>query len=346
MTSIYNWLYDYISPIFGYIMLGIYKLVGGFGGYGFALILFTILARCFMIPTSVSQQKGMAKQQRLAPKIRRIQEKYAGNQQKIQEETQALYQREGYNPMSAGCLPMLIQMPLIIGLFGVMYNPLRYALGINVDDIKVLSDIFVDFAKNSSSEVIQKLVLDAKGNISTANSRYFPMYIIQYFNDIKDAVIASGKVSTDTISSISKFVAEKKFEMFGMQLGVKPQDMLKTEKIYYLIPVFSGVTSLLQAFIQQRQQKKANPTLDKNPANGCMMIMMPAMSVWFTFMFPCGIGIYWGVSNIFSIVQSYVMKKVCSPQHEIAKLMVKETVERRSREANLKKIKEYEERNN
>lgn len=105
MTQIYNWLYEYISPIFGYIMLGIYKLIGGFGGYGFALILFTIFARCLMLPTAITQQKGMAKQQRLAPKIRRIQERYAGNQQKIQEETQALYQRESYNPMSAGCLP-------------------------------------------------------------------------------------------------------------------------------------------------------------------------------------------------------------------------------------------------
>ncbi len=344
MTSIYNWLYDYISPIFGYIMLGIYKLVGGFGGYGFALILFTILARCFMIPTSVSQQKGMAKQQRLAPKIRRIQEKYAGNQQKIQEETQALYQREGYNPMSAGCLPLLIQMPLIIGLFGVMYNPLRYALGIGVDEISALEKIFVEFAKSSPNEIIQKLVLDSKGNVSSVNSRYYPMYIIQYFNDFKSAVIAKGTVSSQTIESITRFVADKKFEMFGMQLGVKPQDMIKAQKIYYLIPVFSGVTSLLQAYISNLQQKKSNPAMDKNPANGCMMLMMPAMSVWFTFMFPCGIGIYWGVSNIFSIFQSYVMKKVCSPQREIAKLMVKETIERRSREESLKRVKEYEER--
>ena len=53
----YNWLYEYISPIFGYIMLGIYKFVGGFGGYGLALILFTLLARTIMLPTSISQQK-------------------------------------------------------------------------------------------------------------------------------------------------------------------------------------------------------------------------------------------------------------------------------------------------
>ena len=333
---IYDWFYNYISPIFGYIMLGIYKLVGGFGGYGFALILFTILARALMIPTSLTQQKGMAKQQRLAPKIRRIQEKYAGNNQKIQEETQALYQREGYNPMSAGCLPMLIQMPLIIGLFGVLYNPLRYALGIGVEEINVLKDIFVEVAKNSTNETLHSIVVNAKGDLITTNSRYYPMFIIQHFAELKDAIVASGKINQDTINAISQFVAEKKFELFGIELGVKPE--FKTFDKYWAIPIFSGVTSLVQSFIMQAQQKKANPAMANNPASGCTMFMMPVMSVWFTFMFPSGIGIYWGVSNIFSAVQSYVMKKVYSPQHEIAKLMVKETIDRRSREKSIKSI--------
>ena len=333
---IYDWFYNYISPIFGYIMLGIYKLVGGFGGYGFALILFTILARALMIPTSLTQQKGMAKQQRLAPKIRRIQEKYAGNNQKIQEETQALYQREGYNPMSAGCLPMLIQMPLIIGLFGVLYNPLRYALGIGVEEINVLKDIFVEVAKNSTNETLHSIVVNAKGDLITTNSRYYPMFIIQHFAELKDAIVASGKVNQDTINAISQFVAEKKFELFGIELGVKPE--FKTFDKYWAIPIFSGVTSLVQSFIMQAQQKKANPAMANNPASGCTMFMMPVMSVWFTFMFHSGIGIYWGVSNIFSAVQSYVMKKVYSPQHEIAKLMVKETIDRRSREKSIKSI--------
>lgn len=332
MTAFYNWLYENISPIFGYIMLGIYKVVGGFGGYGFALILFTILARCLMFPTSLSQQKGMAKQQRLAPKIRRIQEKYAGNNQKIQEETQALYQREGYNPMSAGCLPLLLQMPLIIGLFGVLYNPLRYALGISGDEIDTIKDIFVKVA--SENKELAKLV-------SKANERYYPMYIIQHFDDIKGALIASGKVNQNTIEAIGNFVADKKFELFGLELGVKPEFGVRDR--YWAIPIFAGVTSLAQSLITQAQQKKANPAMAKNPANGCMTIMMPAMSVWFTFMFPAGIGVYWGVSNIISAFQSYVVKKVMSPQSEIAKLMVKETIERRSREKSVIRTANYKE---
>lgn len=333
MTQIYNWLYEYISPIFGYIMLGIYKLIGGFGGYGFALILFTIFARCLMLPTAITQQKGMAKQQRLAPKIRHIQERYAGNQQKIQEETQALYQRESYNPMSAGCLPMLIQMPLIIGLFGVMYNPLRYALGIGVGEIETITNIFKEVASASSNSDLSSLVA------SKANERYYPMYIIQHFFEIKSALVQSGDVSASTIGAIEEFVADKKFELFGLQLGVKPS--YKTPNIYWAIPILSGLTSLFQSVLMQAQQKKANPAMASNPASGCMTIFMPLMSVYFTFLFPSGIGVYWIVSNIFSTVQSSVMKKLNGPQREIAKLMIKETAERRSRENSIKRTVDY-----
>lgn len=332
MNTIYNWLYEYISPIFGYIMLAIYKVVGGFGGYAFALILFTILARCFMIPTAISQQKGMAKQQRLAPKIRRIQEKYAGNQQKIQEETQALYQRESYNPMSAGCLPMLVQMPLVIGLFGVMYNPLRYALGFGADEINSITEIFKQVASASSNESFSSL-------IKTANERYYPMYIIQHFSEIKDALIGSGSIAASTIEALETFVAEKKFELFGLQLGVKPSWSEPSK--YWVIPILSGLTSLVQSFITQAQQKKANPAMAKNPAGGCMTVFMPLLSAYFGFLFPSGIGVYWIVSNIFSTVQSYVMKKINSPQKEIAKIMIKETIERRSREENVKRTANY-----
>ncbi|MBQ8782710.1 MAG: YidC/Oxa1 family membrane protein insertase [Clostridia bacterium] len=330
--ALYNWFYDYISPIFGYIMLAIYKFVGGVGGYGLALILFTILARTITLPTTISQQRGMAKQQRLAPKIRRIQERYAGNQQKIQEETQALYQREGYNPMSAGCLPMLIQMPIIIGLFGVMYNPLRYALGLSVDEISIIQELFVKFAEASPEEAISSL-------IKKGSERYYPMYIIQHFDLFKDSL--AGKVSTETIGAISEFVAEKKFEIFGLQLGVKPN--FKEFNRYWIIPILSGLTSFAQTFIMQAQQKKMNPSMAKAPGNGCMTVFMPLMSVYFTFLFPAGIGVYWIVSNIYSTVQSYLMKKFRGPQVEIAKLMVKETIERRSRENSLKQTADYTE---
>lgn len=327
MNALYNALYKYITPIFGYIMLFFYGIVDGFNGsYGIAIILFTVFARLVTLPTTISQQKGMAKQQRLAPKIRRIQEKYAGNQQKIQEETQNLYAREGYNPMSAGCLPLLIQFPFIIGLFGVLYNPLRYAIGLDAATSQSLVDIF--------SQMVSDKVLTVGSKVD----RYYPLYIIQHFNEVTDYIAAKGitTVSADAINKIQTFIDADRFTFLGLELGVQPQ--FKVRDRYWLIPILSGVTSLISAIIMQLQQKKSNPSANA-PGAGCTMMIMPIMSIWFAFLFPSGIGVYWIASNVFSTIQSFVLKKVISPQKNIAKLMIKETVERRSRENSIKRIK-------
>ena len=328
MTAFYNFLYKYLSPIFGYIMLFFYGIVNGFNGsYGIAIILFTIFARMFTLPTTINQQKGMAKQQRLAPKIRRIQEKFAGNQQKIQEETQALYAREGYNPMSAGCVPLLIQMPFIIGLFGVLYNPLRYAIGLDA----ATADRFV--------EIFSQMVSEKVITVSSKVDRYYPLYIIQQFDDVTKYITAHGinDISSAAIQKVQAFVDADRFTFLGLELGVTPQFKGGFNK-YWTIPIFAGITSLLTSLIAQAQQKKSNPSANV-PGQGCTMLMMPLMSVWFTFMFPSGIGVYWIASNIYTAVQSVVLKKVLSPQKNIAKLMIKESVERRSRENSIKRIK-------
>lgn len=327
MNAIYNALYKYITPLFGYIMLFFYGIVDGFNGnYGIAIILFTVFARLVTLPSTISQQKGMAKQQRLAPKIRRIQEKYAGNQQKIQEETQNLYAREGYNPMSAGCLPLLIQFPFIIGLFGVLYNPLRYAIGLDA----AASDQFV--------EVFSNMVKDGIINVGSKIDRYYPLYIIQHFDAVKDYIVSKGitTISDDAITRIQTFIDADRFTFLGLELGVQPK--FKEFNKYWLIPILSGVTSLISAIIMQVQQKKTNPSANA-PGAGCTMLVMPIMSVWFAFLFPSGIGVYWIASNVISTIQSLVLKKVISPQKNIAKLMIKESVERRSRENSIKRIK-------
>ncbi len=321
----YEILYDYISPIFGYIMLFFYGIVDSLNGsYGWAIILFTIFARCVMLPTTISQQKGMAKQQRLAPKIRRIQEKFAGNQQKIQEETQKLYQREGYNPMSAGCLPLLIQMPFIIGLFGVLYNPLRYAIGLDKEIVDGIIEAYNAMIK--------------EGIVGKNTELHTPLYIIQNFDLVKEYLSTHqiGNINFGpALESIQSFITAERFEFFGLQLGVVPKEVKLVK--YWIVPIFSGLTSFLSAYITQAQQKKANPSMN-TPGAGCTMLMMPITSLIFTFMFPCGIGIYWIVSNVFATIQSVILKKIFSPQKNIAKHMVNETIERRSREASVKRI--------
>ena len=108
----------------GWILHFCYSLVQN---YGLALVMFTVLARLILLPLSIKQQKGMVKMAMFRPKMEEIQKIYAKNPQKMNEELTNLYAREGYNPMS-GCLPTLIQFPILFGLIDVIYNPLTHLL--------------------------------------------------------------------------------------------------------------------------------------------------------------------------------------------------------------------------
>jgi len=95
-----------------------YHLTGliGFENYGLAIILLTIVVKALLYPLTVKQVKSMKAMQDLQPKMKKLQEKYKGNPQLMQQELGKLYQEAGVNPM-AGCLPLLVQMPILMAMF-------------------------------------------------------------------------------------------------------------------------------------------------------------------------------------------------------------------------------------
>lgn len=301
-----NAIYDILGVPFGFILKLIFDTVGN---YGIALILFTLFARLLMLPTSITQQKGTAKTQRLQPKLRKIQEKYKGDNKKIQEETQALYQREGHNPMNAGCLPLLIQMPIIFGLIAVIYKPLTYALEIPNEYITTLSD------------AVKILVPDL-----VKNTRTIQLTIIEHIGELKD------KIPADIYTTIHEF----NFTFLGLDLGKTP-DKTHFDKLW-VVPILSGISSLATGVFTWFKQKQTNPEMAKNPAMGCMTFGMPLFSTYFTFLFPVGIGIYWIASNVFAFMQTVILSFTHNPKKMIAKLMIEETIQRRSKEENLKLV--------
>lgn len=302
-----NAIYDILGVPFGFVLRLIFNIVNN---YGISLILFTLFARLLMFPSSVSQQKGAAKTQRLQPKLRKIQEKYKGDNKRIQEETQALYQREGHNPMNAGCAPMLVQMPIIFGLIGVIYNPLTYVLEIPKDHITTLTEA----AKGLFPEL--------------AKSRTIQLAVINHIDKL------SGLIPEEFFSKIASF----NFTFLGLPLGETPD--MKKPSILWIIPILSGITSFASSLYTYLKQKQANPEMYKNPTMGCMTFGMPLFSTYFTFLFPVGIGIYWTASNVFAFAQTVILNYTHNPKKMIAKLMIEETIERRSREENLKLVAE------
>ncbi len=306
-------LYEILGVPFGFLLRLIYDTVG-FQNYAISIVLLTLVTRLITIPSTISQQKGMAKTQRIQSKIRRIQAKYAGNQQKIQEETSALYQREGYNPMNAGCTPMLFQFVLLFGLIGAIYYPLsNFLTGITEAEIKLLSDAV---AKISSSKF-------------ATSSHLAELLIIQNIDQLQ-GIPGVSQATYDAIANVN-------FDFFGLfSLGDVPKG--HGLHVIWAIPVLSFLSSLATGIYSHIKQKKSNPAMANNPTMGCMMFGMPLFSLYFVVNYPAGIGIYWIASSIFSFIITVVVGHFYSPKKTIAKIMVDETVARRSKENNTKLI--------
>ena len=109
------------KPI-GYLLALIYKLVGN---YGISLIILTVIVKLALYPLYAKQIRSTADMSDMSEKAKEIQNRYANDKEKMNEEMQKLYAETGFNPMS-GCLPMLIQFPIIMGLFALLRNPMKY----------------------------------------------------------------------------------------------------------------------------------------------------------------------------------------------------------------------------
>lgn len=302
---------ELLTPIFALPLYFFYNLTGS---YILAIVLLTVIIRCALLPASISQQKNSAKQTRLTTKVNKIKQKYAGNQQKIQEETQALYQREGFGAANMGCMPLMIQMIVMIGLYGVIYTPLSSVLRFSDDTIEKL-----------------KTLMEIK--VQEKASRGSNMYELQILGKFEEyAEKLSDVLDKGQIADLFEF--KERFTIFGLDLSATPN--VKEPGLIWIIPILAFLTAMASSVYMYARQRKQNPDMAKNPTMGCMTFMSPMMSLWFTFMFPAGVGFYWIISNILSFIQQVILTNVYSPRKVLAQQMVDETVERRSKENNTK----------
>ncbi len=113
-----------IGNLLGHVLRIIYDVVQN---YGWSIIVFTILVKVLLLPLTIKQTKSTKAMQDIQPKLQEIQEKYKNKPEKQPQEIMKLYQEAKINPL-AGCLPLLIQMPIIIGLFSVLRDPVAYGV--------------------------------------------------------------------------------------------------------------------------------------------------------------------------------------------------------------------------
>ena len=273
-----TFLKDIIAVPFGYLMELCCRI---FPNYLAALAVFTVLLQILLaLVFGIKQQKNSVKQALLAPKVAAIRKKYAGrnDQQtmmKMNEETQALYTANGYSPY-AGCLPMLVQLPIIMGLYYVISQPLSYFFQLNADQITSLKDVL-------------------KGLGVTIEKSTSQITIAGYIKD-----------NFEALKGISDSLMPVDFHFLGLDLASVPN--FKKFDIIWIIPVFSALTAYGQSWLMQKiQERKTGAPM---AGNKTMFIMMPLMSLFFGFTLPAGLSLYWVCNNIFGAVSEIVFSMI------------------------------------
>ncbi len=272
-----NSVFDIINVPLGYLFKWIYYVVGN---YGWTIILFTLIMKLILFPLTLKQQRSMKKTQAIQPKLAKIQEKYKYDQEKLNQETMKLYQEAGVNPMG-GCLPMLIQFPILIALYNIIRKPISYVMMLSNDVImqiyeRINGSAAADFARIDQIDLANKM----RGS----------------FDKVGEFISSHDLIN---------------FDFFGFNLSVTPTLQYISEHwIYVLIPIVAGGTTFLVSHISNKMSGMASQ--ENNPTASSMKVMnylFPLMTAWFAVTLPAGLGLYWTVSNLFQILQMYLMNK-------------------------------------
>ncbi len=279
-------IFDIINVPLGYLFRIIYLLVNN---YGWTLVLFTVVTKLILLPLSVKQQKSMSKMQAIQPKINEIQRKYQYDKEKLNQETMKIYQENQINPMG-GCLPLLIQFPVLIALYNIIRMPLTYVLKFGIGDLPSVQQVLDILASLGFSGTIHDEIKIADFLFNTSGA----------MEAVKAAFPQANIISLD-------------FTFLGMNLSHTPNFLVLNTLI--LIPVLAGFTSFLTSWVTNKLNSSGNKkpvNAEGNPTASSMQTMtyiFPFMTVFFAFSLPAGLGFYWILSNIVQIVQQVVLTK-------------------------------------
>lgn len=291
--------WDIFAIPFGYVMQFFNKISGGH--YLISLFLFALAIKLVTLPFGIKQQKTQIKGAMLRPKMMMIEKKYAGRTDRVtlkkkQDELMELQQKEGYSPLS-GCLPLLIQFPILIALYRIIRMPLKYCVGL-------------------ADEVVRKLY-----------NALYPDAVVDAFKKIPDTahieMIGQLREQPDLLQEIAGIGVDKlpNYNIFGkINLGLNPAfnvaeklDGNKWNLFLLIIPFLCAGLALLTTWLsrkfndnglnqQMAQQQKTSMFL--------MNIMMPLLQLWIAFRVSSAVGVYWVYTSVLGIVQMLILAKV------------------------------------
>ena len=274
--------FSFILVPLGYVMRWLYSLTNN---YLAAILLFTLLVEILLIPLAIKQQKNQIKQASLAPKVAAINKKYAGRtdqatNQKKQQEIMDMYQSEHFNP-AGGCLPLLIQLPIIMILYGIIRQPLTYISMLTKDAITSLSGQLTNLGHTivNGDEISMIKYATEEG--------------IGKFSELSEKIIPQMNIGSFNLSDTPRI----EFNPFNWLM---------------LIPILTFVVMIVTQKITQKfsYQPPEQADAQNKLSMKIMMYAMPLLSVYIEFQLPALIGIYWIFRSILQTVERIIISKL------------------------------------
>ena len=325
-----------IAKILGVIMDIIFNFLDliGIPNIGLSIILFTIVVYLLMLPMTIKQQKFSKLSAKMQPELQKITKKYEGKKDqasmmKQQEETRAVYDKDGVSP-TGSCLQLLIQMPILFALYRVIY-----AIPAYVGKIK---DVYIPLVnKLIGVEGVDEILKGFKNSVRYVNqfsNESFTGGVTEYIQNtyidclnmasstewasLAEAFPSLANDINNTYAQISKYN-----NFLGLNIGNTPMDIIKEGVAIgayglvvaaVMIPVLAAVTQWLNVKLMPNandtKKKSGNETADTMASSmKTMNNIMPLMSAWFCFSFPSGMGIYWIAGAVVRGVQQVAVNK-------------------------------------
>ncbi len=286
---------NFIYNIFGTI-LGFFEQITGH--YLLALLIFALLVKLIMLPFGIKQQKNSIKQAHVRPKEMAIRSKYKGRtdqptQQKMQQEVMELYQQEGYNPMS-GCLPLLIQMPILLILYNVVISPLKHLCGYTADMINKVAEYLV--STGITGITVKEGVFSGRD-----------IDLIQHINSSTiegiNGALSSAGLDTILLEDLPNF------GLFGNDIALAIAPNSNFWSLLLLIPIMNFGFTMLSTFVSRKLTFQPMQDNQQQGSMKFMNIFMAGMTAVIAYGVPAAIGIYWAFNNVLGILQQIILAK-------------------------------------
>jgi YidC/Oxa1 family membrane protein insertase len=303
-------IFNFFGSILGYLLWFFYELIQN---YGVAIILFTVVTKLILFPFSIKQQISMAANSKMALKQKELQKKYAGDKERIQQETQKMYEKEGVNP-AGGCLTMAVPLIILMGLYYTVLYPLANALHLSSASVTKATD----------------MLRQVPGIGTTLDTRYAQIELVKHFTDLKPYLTM---FSGNEIAKIESF--SHGFKFLGLNLLDTPCDSSNIfgtlfRSNLWIIPVLCLISSLVTQFFMNKLQ----PGMQQQ--QGCMKAMfyvMPLFTAWIACTMPAAVGFYWIISTLTGFLQTLILNIWYSPADLNAKAEARRIALREEEEA-------------